>query len=316
MGIFADKKKKLKYENVNFVLYSPMVVMLLSNAGMFAFAAFKLNKMRKRILDGGGDGGSRRYSSYNSQYSRSLSTGPLMQSVSVTSNNSEDEEDSNAAAAATCETLKKRFVRQMSSISSGITTVLTPQQKRKAKYNANKESLSTYLKLFSAMGLTWAVEILAWCLSGKDNPAPLQVVICLNLLNIFQGIIIFLVFTMKPATAHKLQQRFGKNRTGRARLRENGSGGRMVVGSLRSTNGGGGSVGSMGGNGGSVGSSTYFPSAPSSTTEAGEGVDGDNSEEDENDVNDDPTGGDRRMRRCYPMLSMEDGNGEIDMNHT
>ena len=68
-------------------------------------------------------------------------------------------------------------------------------------------SLITYMKLFAAMGLTWSLEVLAWFLSDESNPPPEWLILTLNMFNIFQGPVIFLVFTFKPATAQKLKPR-------------------------------------------------------------------------------------------------------------
>jgi hypothetical protein len=72
-------------------------------------------------------------------------------------------------------------------------------------------SFLTYLKLFVAMGLTWAIEILAWVLSDNNTPAPQAIIILLNLMNIFQGIVIFFMFTLKPSTVQKLREKLAKS---------------------------------------------------------------------------------------------------------
>ncbi len=85
----------------------------------------------------------------------------------------------------------------------------------------NHVRFSTYFKLFVAMGLTWGLEVVAWFLSDKDRPAPKALIMALNVTNIFQGIVIFVVFTMKHEVAKKMMRCFsscfgGKTRAGGA----------------------------------------------------------------------------------------------------
>lgn len=116
---------------------------------------------------------------------------------------------------------KRKFIRQMSTMGG---VVVNAMAKKKAKYQSQRDtyvrhrlcnykmttnyflhfSFSTYFKLFVAMGLTWSLEVLAWFLSGTDHPAPEGLIVAFNITNIFQGIIIFLVFTLKPETSRKL----------------------------------------------------------------------------------------------------------------
>ncbi len=101
---------------------------------MFAYAAFKLNRMRRRIQDGGGGGGDDARRRASVHYGRSISTAPLVSGEEET----EMEAEGKAAAEATTDTLKKRFMRQISSISAGFSPA-KQREKRRAKYKANRE---------------------------------------------------------------------------------------------------------------------------------------------------------------------------------
>ena len=57
--------------------------------------------------------------------------------------------------------------------------------------------MSMFLKLFVAFGLTWAFEVVAWLNSAEDVSVPLSLQIILNIANVLQGVIIFLVFGLK-----------------------------------------------------------------------------------------------------------------------
>lgn len=45
---------------------------------------------------------------------------------------------------------------------------------------------STYCKLFVAMGLSWSLELLAWLLRVLADEAPKELIMALNVANIFQ----------------------------------------------------------------------------------------------------------------------------------
>ena len=45
---------------------------------------------------------------------------------------------------------------------------------------------STYCKLFVAMGLSWSLELLAWLLRVLADKAPKELIMALNVANIFQ----------------------------------------------------------------------------------------------------------------------------------
>lgn len=102
------------------------------------------------------------------------------------------------------ETLSRRkFVKQVSILSNR-----SVGSKNKVKLKANRDSLITYFKLFVAMGLTWVFEILAWILSEKSVQAPQPIIIILNMVNISQGIVMFVVFTLKDTTIQRLTDKF------------------------------------------------------------------------------------------------------------
>ncbi len=85
---------------------------------MFAFAASKLYRMRKRIHVGGRE---------------------ARDGEDPDATGKEEEEESEAL------TLKRRFVRQISSISGlSSSSGSTPQQRRRVRYNANRERYAQY----------------------------------------------------------------------------------------------------------------------------------------------------------------------------
>ena len=60
--------------------------------------------------------------------------------------------------------------------------------------------LSTFLKLFGAMGLTWLLEVIAWLIvKTNDKPVHDAINVILNLPNVLQGLIIFCVFGIKKS---------------------------------------------------------------------------------------------------------------------
>ncbi|TRY75358.1 hypothetical protein TCAL_00584 [Tigriopus californicus] len=98
---------------------------------------------------------------------------------------------------------RRKFAKQVSILSNK-----SVGSKNKAKLKANRDRLITYLKLFVAMGLTWVFEILAWVLSEKSVQAPQPIIICLNMVNICQGIVMFHVFALKDTTRQKISDIF------------------------------------------------------------------------------------------------------------
>ena len=69
------------------------------------------------------------------------------------------------------------------------------------------------LKLFIAMGLTWLLEIIAFAVSQSTDKGdvPEWVSILLIIPNVVQGIIIFLVFGIKPSNREHIKKRYFKN---------------------------------------------------------------------------------------------------------
>ena len=66
------------------------------------------------------------------------------------------------------------------------------------------------LKLFIAMGLTWLLEIIAFAVSQSTDKGdvPEWVSILLIIPNVVQGIIIFLVFGIKPSNRDHIKKRY------------------------------------------------------------------------------------------------------------
>merc|ERR1739838_400390 len=60
------------------------------------------------------------------------------------------------------------------------------------------------------MGLTWMLEIIAFVVSQstKDGDVPEWVSIFLTIPNVFQGIIIFLVFGIKPSNRDHIKKKY------------------------------------------------------------------------------------------------------------
>ena len=69
------------------------------------------------------------------------------------------------------------------------------------------------LKLFIAMGLTWLLEIIAFAVSQSTDKGdvPEWVSILLIIPNVIQGIIIFLVFGIKPSNRDHIKKKYLKN---------------------------------------------------------------------------------------------------------
>ena len=64
----------------------------------------------------------------------------------------------------------------------------------------NSFRLSTFLKLFGAMGLTWLLEVIGELIVKNSNsPVPDALDVILNLPNVLQGLIIFCVFGIKKS---------------------------------------------------------------------------------------------------------------------
>ncbi len=81
--------------------------------------------------------------------------------------------------------------------------------------------LSTYAKLFAAMGLTWTLEVVAWLMSNYgENNVPFGLQIAVNTANVLQGIVIFFVFAFKKTNKTKVKKWRSQARSSR----ENSSG--------------------------------------------------------------------------------------------
>ena len=66
------------------------------------------------------------------------------------------------------------------------------------------------LKLFIAMGLTWILELIALAisLSSNEGDIPQWVSIILNIANVLQGIVIFMVFGFKPSVRNHIKEKY------------------------------------------------------------------------------------------------------------
>ena len=66
------------------------------------------------------------------------------------------------------------------------------------------------LKLFIAMGLTWILELIALAisLSSNEGDIPQWVSIILNIANVLQGIVIFIVFGIKPSVRNLIREKY------------------------------------------------------------------------------------------------------------
>ena len=66
------------------------------------------------------------------------------------------------------------------------------------------------LKLFIAMGLTWILELIALAisLSSNEGDIPQWVSIILNIANVLQGIVIFIVFGFKPSVRDHIREKY------------------------------------------------------------------------------------------------------------
>ena len=66
------------------------------------------------------------------------------------------------------------------------------------------------VKLFIAMGLTWILELIALAisLSSNEGDIPQWVSIILNIANVLQGIVIFIVFGIKPSVRNHIKENY------------------------------------------------------------------------------------------------------------
>ena len=64
-----------------------------------------------------------------------------------------------------------------------------------------------FLKLFVALGLTWSLEIIAWIIISTDSDVPEWFTVVLNLANILQGIVVFMIFGLKATARRDMKKR-------------------------------------------------------------------------------------------------------------
>ena len=60
-----------------------------------------------------------------------------------------------------------------------------------------------FLKLFVALGLTWILEIISWMIISTKSNVPEWFTGVLNIANILQGFVVFVIFGLK-ATIRKI----------------------------------------------------------------------------------------------------------------
>ena len=66
------------------------------------------------------------------------------------------------------------------------------------------------LKLFIAMGLTWILELIALAVTQlvDEGDVPQWISIILNIANVLQGIVIFMVFGFKPSVRNHIKEKY------------------------------------------------------------------------------------------------------------
>ena len=66
------------------------------------------------------------------------------------------------------------------------------------------------LKLFIAMGLTWILELIALAVTQlvDEGDVPQWISIILNIANVLQGIVIFIVFGIKPSVRNHIKEKY------------------------------------------------------------------------------------------------------------
>ena len=69
------------------------------------------------------------------------------------------------------------------------------------------------LKLFIAMGLTWILELIALAVTQlvDEGDVPQWISIILNIANVLQGIVIFIVFGFKPSVRNHIREKYLRN---------------------------------------------------------------------------------------------------------
>ena len=66
------------------------------------------------------------------------------------------------------------------------------------------------LKLFIAMGLTWILELIALAVTQlvDEGDVPQWISIILNIANVLQGIVVFIVFGFKPSVRNHIRDKY------------------------------------------------------------------------------------------------------------
>ena len=59
------------------------------------------------------------------------------------------------------------------------------------------------------MGVTWTAEVVTWFLSGTNRPAPETALGVFNALNIFQGVLVFVVVAGKRSVWENVGKELG-----------------------------------------------------------------------------------------------------------
>ncbi|KAH8316933.1 hypothetical protein KR074_006609, partial [Drosophila pseudoananassae] len=84
-------------------------------------------------------------------------------------------------------------------------TNFTARSERRQKLTSDKQTYSIFLRLFIIMGMTWSLEIGSYLAQGHENWE--KVFLVADYLNWSQGIIIFVLFVLKPSTFRLICQR-------------------------------------------------------------------------------------------------------------
>jgi hypothetical protein len=100
------------------------------------------------------------------------------------------------------EPMARQFSRQISNVSKSVSTKVKSQK-------ANIEKYYMLLKLFIAMGLTWILELIALAVTQlvDEGDVPQWISIILNIANVLQGIVIFIVFGFKPSVRNHIREK-------------------------------------------------------------------------------------------------------------
>ncbi|XP_070136333.1 G-protein coupled receptor Mth isoform X1 [Drosophila bipectinata] len=84
-------------------------------------------------------------------------------------------------------------------------TNFTARSERRQKLTSDKQTYSIFLRLFIIMGMTWSLEIGSYLAQGHEYWE--NVFLVADYLNWSQGIIIFILFVLKPSTFRLICQR-------------------------------------------------------------------------------------------------------------